>query len=199
MGSTEIPLTPPQPVKRIANGILGILFLLSAEVMYFAGLISAYIIGRSNEPEWPPYGQPRLPIEVTAVNTLVLLASGVTAWLFVKNLSRKNGLQNLTLLGLTLFLGVVFLTVQGTEWVRLVEYGLTSRSSLYGAFFYVVIGSHAVHAFAGLIAMVYLYFFLRKNGASQPEEALVKTRVCTIYWYFVVSIWPLLYYLVYLV
>lgn len=201
MGNNELSYHPPVPGKKIPDGVLGILFLLSAEVMYFAGLISAYIIGRAGEFEWPPYGQPRLPVEVTAVNTTVLLASGFAGWLFLKNISGNNRPGkpiSLQLLLLSIALGIVFLIVQGSEWARLVGFGLTSTSSLYGAFFYVIIGSHAVHAFAGLVALLYLFFFLKKHGAEDARRAVVKSRICLIYWYFVVGIWPLLYFLVYL-
>ena len=203
MGTQEFSFNQGAPAvqKKIPDGVLGILFLLSAEVMYFAGLISAYIIGRTGELEWPPYGQPRLPVAVTAVNTLVLLASGFAGWLFLKNFlndTRQGRLPNLSLLSLCIALGAVFLFVQGSEWVRLVQFGLTSTSSLYGAFFYVLIGSHGVHVLAGLILLLYLYGFLRKTSPASPAEAAVKSRVCMIYWYFVVGIWPVLYFLVYL-
>lgn len=202
MGNQELSYNAgPVSGKKIPDGVLGILFLLSAEVMYFAGLISAYIIGRAGEFEWPPYGQPRLPVEVTAVNTTVLLASGFAGWLFLKNI--RGALKTVTsgqlnLLLLCIALGAVFLIVQGSEWVRLVHFGLTSTSSLYGAFFYVIIGSHGVHVLAGLIALVYLYYFIRKYGAEDAARAIVKSRACMIYWYFVVGIWPLLYFLVYI-
>ena len=68
--------------KLVSNGIIGMLLVLATEGMFFAGLISAYVVNRAGAMAWPPEGQPRLPIEVTAINTLVLLASAVTIFLF---------------------------------------------------------------------------------------------------------------------
>ena len=65
------------PRNQVAsNGLLGMLLFVMAEAMLFAGMISAFTIVRSGALVWPPPGQPRLPIEATAFNTLVLLASG---------------------------------------------------------------------------------------------------------------------------
>ena len=41
-------------------------------------------------------------------------------------------------------LGAAFVTVQGAEWASLINYGLTTASSLYGSLFYTLIGCHAV-------------------------------------------------------
>ena len=54
------------------------LIFIFTEAMLFAGLISAHTITRaSSAVGWPPPGQPRLPVENTAVNTAALLLSGV--------------------------------------------------------------------------------------------------------------------------
>ncbi|MEW6467686.1 MAG: heme-copper oxidase subunit III [Bacteroidota bacterium] len=179
--------------KIISNGMLGMVLFLSVEVMLFAGFISAYLVNRSAAMSWPPPGQPRLPVEVTFVNTLVLLASAVVLFLF----GRKYRLsQSRALLFAAMFLGTAFLAIQGSEWARLISYGLTTSSSLYGAFFYTIIGAHALHAAAGLILLAYLY---RKLGKALPEEVKAdRIRVCALYWYFVAGVWPPLYALVYL-
>src|SRR4029450_10593606 len=72
------------PVERrplIPNNVLGMIIFVVAEVMFFAGLVSAYIISSHAAPSgWPPPGQPRLPSWETAINTVGLLASGVLLW-----------------------------------------------------------------------------------------------------------------------
>ena len=51
----------------------------------------------------------------------------------------------------TLALGVTFLAVQGSEWVRLVAHGLKLSSGMYGGTFYLLIGCHGAHVTAGVI------------------------------------------------
>jgi len=48
-------------------------------------------------------------------------------------------------------LGGVFLLVQGYEWVRLVQFGLTLSSDAYGTTFYTLIGAHAAHVLGALV------------------------------------------------
>ena len=64
----------------LPSAVLGMLIFVFAEVMLFAGLISAFTIVRAGAVVWPPPGQPRLPVENTAFNTAALLLSGVMLW-----------------------------------------------------------------------------------------------------------------------
>lgn len=195
----EAVLSIPIREKKItSDGVMGMIFLLAAEAMFFAGLISAYIVNRAGAV-WPPYGQPRLPVEVTAINSVILIASAITIYFSRRKLKSNlhDNNNSLKLLAITIVLGVTFLAIQGTEWVKLISYGLTTRSSLYGAFFYTVIGAHAVHVFAGLLVLFYLFYSLKSN--SSFEISKIKIAVCSMYWYFVVTIWPILYVLVYLI
>ena len=176
--------------------MLGMAFLVATEIMLFAGFISAYIVNRSVAVLWPPFGQPRLPVEVTAVNTLVLLASGILLFYFNRQYDREETGKPLRLLSLAMLLGGLFVAVQGYEWVKMVGYGLTTTSSIYGAFFYVIIGIHGVHVLVGLVLLIYLYRYLKKHPFTPAARR--KVPVMSMYWFFVVGIWPALYYLVYL-
>ena len=63
----------------VPNGVLGMAIFVVVEIMFFSGLISAYLISRASTLPvlWPPPNQPRLPVEATGANSVVLLASGV--------------------------------------------------------------------------------------------------------------------------
>src|SRR5918996_2772124 len=78
-GGGEPPGPPVRPNVPVGNNAwLAVLMFLGAEAMFFAGLIGAYIVFRVGSSVWPPPFQPRLPVGVTGVNTLILLASAVT-------------------------------------------------------------------------------------------------------------------------
>ncbi len=182
----------------ISNAVLGMVFLLVTELMFFSGLISSFIVNKAGW-DWPPVGQPRLPVEVTAINTLILLISAITIYLAIRSFARSEngnsqGLQKW--LRWTMALGLVFVVIQGVEWVRLLGFGLTMTSSLYGAFFYTIIGMHGLHVVAGFSILLYLWFYLKKPKSLEAKKDTLKA--CSLYWYFVVGIWPILYVLVYL-
>src|SRR5207244_13505108 len=95
--------------------------------------------------------QPRLPIGVTSVNTVVLLASSVAMAAALRALRDGEARVLVRRLGLAAGLGGVFLLVQGYEWVRLVQFGLTLSSDAYGTTFYTLIGAHAAHVVGALV------------------------------------------------
>jgi heme/copper-type cytochrome/quinol oxidase subunit 3 len=176
----------------MTSQVLGVVILVATEIMFFAGLVSAFLIGRAGARAWPPPDQPRLPVEATALNTAVLLASGVLLYLAGRR-SEPWSRRLHALLPWATALGALFVALQGVEWVRLVRFGLTMTSSTYGAFFYAVVGAHALHVLAGLLALVWVARLL--HGGRLGAEAF---RAVRIFWYFVVGLWPILYGLVYL-
>jgi cytochrome c oxidase subunit 3 len=141
---------------------------------------------------WPPYDQPRLPVQETAINSLALLVSGVVLVLTWYAYRREPSGARIPLL-LSIVLGLVFVSMQGVEWAALLADGLTLQSSTYGGFFYLIVGSHALHAVGALGGLVWAFDRLDKNRLTSSQFATVSA-----FWYFVVLVWPLLYWKVYL-
>ncbi len=187
------PLPHPSVRPGAPNAAIGMLIFLGAEAMFFAGLISAYLVLRAGSTTWPPPDQPRLPVAVTAVNTLLLLCSGYSMWRAAMRRHDAAGLRRG--LAITAGLGTVFLVVQGSEWMRLLHYGLGASSSIYGGTFYTLIGCHAVHVLGGLVGILALFGRVTRGRVA----AAGAVESCRLYWSFVVGVWPVLYVLVYLV
>jgi len=183
-------ISDPYPV--LPSAVLGMLIFVIAEMMLFAGLMSAFTIVKSGTLGWPPPGQPRLPVEATAFNTAVLLASAV--FLFIAN---RSFMRNCNLAKRPLFcavgLGAFFVVFQGYEWAMLIRQGLTLTSSNHGSFFFVIVGLHGLHAIAGLTVLARASLKLSK-GLLAPSTFVA----AQVFWYFVVGLWPVLYFMVYL-
>ncbi len=185
----------PRPARRpvTESAVLGTLVFIVSEVMLFAGLISALEIVKANHlGPWPPPDQPRLPIEATAFNTLILLASGVVlnlAWRAYK----RQPIAAKTPFAIAIGLGVFFVVFQGVEWVQLIGQGLTMTSSTLGSFFYLIVGMHALHASVAIVILCRLWLRLSRLQL-QPGTFLG----AQLFWYFVVGLWPILYVQVYL-
>jgi cytochrome c oxidase subunit 3 len=176
----------------VPSAVMGMLIFVFTELMLFAGLLSAFSIVRAGAVVWPPPGQPRLPIQATAFNTGVLVASGVALFLAQRTFFRDRAAARRPLL-LAMLLGAFFVSFQGFEWVRLVAQGLTLTSSTLGSFFYLIVGLHALHAVAALAVLVYTWRRLAKGWLAQDQLAAAQ-----VFWYFVVGLWPVLYGVVYL-
>jgi heme/copper-type cytochrome/quinol oxidase subunit 3 len=175
----------------LPSGVLGMLIFVFTELMFFAGLISAFTIIKSASPVWPPAGQPRLPFEQTAFNTGLLLLSG--AMLFVtRRVYQRDRARARTPMALAMALGAAFVALQGAEWVALLGQGLTLTSSSLGSFFYLLIGLHGLHVVVALGILFYTWLRLQRGWLASSQLATAE-----VFWYFVVGIWPVLYLVVY--
>lgn len=175
----------------LPNAVMGMLIFIVVEVMTFAGFISAFSIAKAQYDVWPPPNQPRLPVEMTAFNTLALIASGILLfWAGKKFAESPRSAQRWILI--SFILGGMFVLFQGYEWVQLLGEGLTMQSSQYGSFFYMIVGFHALHAIAAITILAFLY--VKGIQGTLTADALWAGQ---IFWYFVVAIWPFLYLLVY--
>ncbi len=100
------------------------------------------------------------------------------------------------LVAVTGLLGVVFLAVQGYEWWRLVQHGLTLQAGRYGSSFYVLIGCHAVHVLAAVVWITIVTVLAeRRRFTVERHDGL---EMVTMFWYFVCALWAFLFPLVYL-
>jgi cytochrome c oxidase subunit 3 len=180
----------PQPV--IPSAVLGVSMFVASEAMLFAGLISAFAIARAGSLlGWPPPGQPRLPAGETAFNTVALLASGAVLW-WAGRVHRRDQRAAAGPMLLALALAVFFVAFQGWEWVQMLGLGLTLVSSQMGAFFYLLIGIHAIHCVAAILSLGWAHRRLATGVLAVSTFQAVR-----VFWYFVVGLWPILYWRVY--
>ena len=195
MAHNNVEIRERQP---LSNARLGVLVLLGAETMLFSGLIGTFLVFRIGNVTWPPPSHIgiELPRAVTGINTALLLLSGYTMLQARRAIQKDKGKQLRNWLLITSVLGLLFLGVQGTEWLQLIRNGLTLQSGIYGGIFYVLIGCHAAHVLTALI-WVLIVFGMATAGRFSAER-YVGVDTCTIYWIFVVALWPILYVLVYL-
>ena len=186
--------TPPQ--RGLDNLRLALLFFMGAGVMFFAALVSALFVLRVGMAAWPPPLQPRLPVAVTAVNTVVLIGSSVSMVAALRALRGRDRRRFVRMLATTAALGALVLAVQGYEWIRLIRFGLTLSSSVYGATFYTLIGLHGVHVAGALVWLVATTLLAAR--ARFADGRIAPVQACAMYWHFVVGLWPVLFVAVYL-
>ncbi len=181
-----------------------IMFLLS-EAMLFAGLLGGYFILRWSENgfpwqenhAWPPdAGIPALPVFLTSVNTIFLLASSVTFHLAEGAVMK--GKSGLGWLFVTIGLGALFVGIQCYEWWHLHHEGLWfNTGGVYGSGFFVITGFHGLHVAIGVLLI--LWCFLRQlfTRCFTPSHHPALANVA-LYWHFVDVVWivvlTLLYY-----
>ncbi|MCS6947369.1 MAG: cytochrome c oxidase subunit 3 [Steroidobacteraceae bacterium] len=160
------------------------------------------------ENAWPTNGPARIgPREdgtfetipafgIPAVNTLILLTSGVTVTIAHHALKAgKRGILN-TFLFLTFALGFLFVGLQAYEYVHAYkELGLQLGTGIYGSTFFMLTGFHGAHVTIGAIMLVCIW--LRTlNGHFTPQRHFAFEAVAW-YWHFVDVVWLGLFVFVY--
>ena len=184
---------PPRQLRRaVPDQVLGVMIFILTEIMLFAGFISAFAIARSSNDAWPPPNQPLLPVQETALNTLALLLSGAVLSYAGRRFA-SDPRAALRPMIVSMLLGAFFVVFQGVEWVSLLSDGLGLTTSTHASFFYVIVGAHALHALGGLGVLVALVAWLR--AGTLTADGFWAAR---LFWYFVVLLWPVLYWQVYL-
>ncbi len=195
-GDDGPPGFPPAAPSAMGTNVLGMLVFIASEAVLFLTLIVTFAVVRAGYPEWPPSDQPRLPVTVSFLNTLVLLGSGAAMFGAWRSIRRGLVPSSRRLLNTATLLGILFLVVQGVEWIRLIGFGLTVYQNIYGAVFYVMIGMHALHVFIAVLGLLCVSHRFR-NGAY-TREAHDGLTMGGMFWGFVVLVWPLLFVFVYL-
>lgn len=176
---------------------LGMWIFLASEVMFFTGLIGAYIVIRQMTPDWP-VPSTVLNIPLTALNTFILICSSAT---LVKGLaSVQQGDQEGTQVGLflTVLLGSLFLSIQAHEYHELIhERHFTPSGSIFGACFFTLTGFHGMHVFVGVLCL--LFVFLKSMRGAYTQEEYRGIEVVGLYWHFVDLVWIILFTILYLI
>jgi cytochrome c oxidase subunit 3 len=137
----------------------------------------------------PAFGLP-------ALNTIILLSSGVTVTIAHHALrAGKRGILNV-FLAATFILGFLFVYLQATEYHHAyTELGLTLGTGIYGSTFFMLTGFHGFHVTLGAI-MLFCIWLRTLKGHFTPQRHFAFEAVAW-YWHFVDVVWLGLFIFVY--
>jgi len=137
------------------------------------------------------------PWQLPLINTIILITSSVTVT-FAHHALRANKRGALKAwLGLTVALAVVFLGLQIAEYVHAYnDLGLTLKSGIYGATFFMLTGFHGAHVLMGTIILSVMLLRIFK-GHFTPENHF-GFEAASWYWHFVDVVWVGLFIFVYI-
>ncbi|MBL6893962.1 MAG: cytochrome c oxidase subunit 3 [Porticoccaceae bacterium] len=154
----------------------------------------AKFVGPQEAMSFP--GWERLGSWLPLYNTIVLIISSLTVDKAHHALKDGNRQAFIRWLGLTVFLGGVFLVLQAEEYVHAYkELGLTLDSGIYGTTFFLLTGFHGAHVTLGTIML--LISFLRGLKGHFNETDHFGFEAAAWYWHFVDVIWIGLFFIVY--
>ena len=205
---------------------MGMTWFIISEVMFFAAFFGAlfyarqwavpWLGGEGNnfftnlllypgyENTWPTNGPRAIggefrtmgAIGLPAINTAILLTSGVT--ITIAHHALKDNNRKLLNWGLfaTFFLGFLFVGLQSYEYIHAYQdLNLKLSSGIYGSTFFMLTGFHGMHVTLGAIMLVVIWVRCLK-GHFTPTHHFGFEAVAW-YWHFVDVVWLGLYIFVY--
>jgi len=130
-----------------------------------------------------------------AINTLLLLSSGVTITIAHWGLKEGNRKKLITWLAATVLLGFLFLICQVVEYSEAYAENLTLGSGMYGTTFFMLTGFHGMHVTLG--ATMLAVILVRCIKGHFTDEHHFAFEAAAWYWHFVDVVWLGLFIFVY--
>jgi cytochrome c oxidase subunit III len=205
---------------------MGMMWFIFSEVMFFAAFfgtlyyvrhlsvpwlggegskfLTNLFLWEGFEASWPTNGPAGIGGEfetipafgLPAVNTAILLTSGVTITIAHHALKAGNRGILKIFLALTFILGFLFVGLQAEEYMHAYhELNLTLGSGVYGSTFFMLTGFHGLHVTIGAIMLLVIWLRVMK-GHFTPTHHFAFEGVAW-YWHFVDVVWLGLFIFVY--
>ena len=204
---------------------MGMMWFIFSEVMFFAAFFGALYYARTIaqpwlsgqgvkfansilHPDftgaWPSNGPGKVggdfevipAFSLPAINTMILLTSGVTITIAHHALKAGNRGILKVFLALTFLLGFLFVGLQAHEYGEAYhDMHLKLSTGIYGSTFFMLTGFHGLHVTVGAIMLTVIWFRTLK-GHFKPDSHFGFEAVAW-YWHFVDVVWLGLFIFVY--
>jgi cytochrome c oxidase subunit 3 len=205
---------------------MGMTWFIFSEVMFFAAFFGALYYARhlsvpwlggegsrfmtnlflwpDFEASWPTNGPAGVGGEfqtipafgLPAINTAILLTSGVTITIAHHALKAGNRGVLKIFLALTFLLGFAFVGLQAEEYLHAYrELNLTLGSGVYGSTFFMLTGFHGLHVTIGAIMLLVIWLRVMRGHFTPTHHFAFEATAW--YWHFVDVVWLGLFIFVY--
>lgn len=200
------------PREQLIRYRMAVFSILAADLVFFAVLVSAFFVRQSAThisssdavvSDWHPLAPP----PILWINTAILLLSAFTMEVARRQLFHEIDIME-EWLGLgrpavrraapwliaTIIFGSAFLGGQWIAWRQLAQQGLFFSSNPNSYFFYLVTGTHAVHLFLGLAALLFALVAMFRFKRVEMRQIAVDSTAW--YWHAMGVFWIFLFVLI---
>jgi len=162
--------------------------LIISELLVFGAALLAFLAVRASDPALFLEGQSHLNATAGALNTAVLVTSGMLAARAVA-MSREGERRKVRLsLAGAAALGGIFLLVKWVEYSAEFANGIGIETSPFFTFYFLITGFHALHVVAGIVIL----------GLVARWDSVRNIETGAAFWHMVDLVWVLLFPIIYL-
>lgn len=192
---SEQKTAPPDESTIEPKVTFGFWVYLMTDCVLFASLFATYAVLHNNTFGGPP-GSIIFSLPYVLAETLILLTSSLTCGLGLLASYRQAKNQVIGWFAVTFLLGLSFLTLEISEFSRLIHDGNGPDRSGFLSSIFTLVGTHGLHITAGLIWMLVLMLQISTRGFSPAR--LRRLTLLSLFWHFLDVIWIFIFTIVYL-
>jgi cytochrome c oxidase subunit 3 len=185
----------------------GMWLFLFTEMLLFGGLFIVYSIHRYRNPVAFHMAATELSVMIGTINTIILLISSTTIAMSITALQKRNKTLCLSLMAVTVVLGIGFLINKYFEWGHHIHEHIYPGSSvlasrghgdvLFYGLYYFMTGLHALHIIVGLAFIIVIAVSIMRDRINSENYVLLENS--GLYWHLVDLVWIFLFPLFYLI
>lgn len=194
-------------VQQGETAQLGMWVFLATEVLFFGGIMMAYLAYRITYPGDFAAAAKESVIWIGGLNTAILVTSSLTMIMAIYSAEQGDTRRIVQFLLATAALGFVFLCLKGFEYYKDYDDGVVpvlnfhpataqrGPAELFWLFYFYATGLHAIHLTIGIGVILFMARRAARGGFSPAYTAPLE--VAGLYWSFVDIVWVFLFALIY--
>jgi nitric oxide reductase NorE protein len=177
-------------------GEVGVWCLIFGDLLVFSVIFAVFMHSRAADSGLFNESQVTLHRAFGGLNTVILLTSSLVVVLAVIAIRLNKRQTARKLLYTAVVCAGVFLANKAIEWTMLLIEGHGPPANSYYMYFFVLTGLHAVHVVLGVVVLLVLVAFTRKDALTKNQYSFVESGAC--FWHLVDVLWLIIFPLLYL-
>lgn len=175
--------------------IFGFWIYIMSDCVLFASIFATYAVLHGNTFGGPSAHE-LFSLPFVLVETLILLTSSFTYGMAMVAGHHSDKKKVIYWLLATFALGVAFVTMEVTEFSKMIEEGNGFQRSGFLSAFFTLVGTHGLHVTLGLVWMMTVVTQIAQRGLT--SITLRKLTMLSLFWHFLDIIWIFIFTVVYL-
>jgi nitric oxide reductase NorE protein len=188
--------SPRRKTRDRIPGEVGVWCLIFGDLLVFSVIFVVFMHSRAADPELFNESQATLHRVFGGLNTVILLTSSLVVVLAVVAIRLGKRQTARKLLYAAVLCAGVFLANKAVEWTMLLIEGHGPPVNSYYMYFFVLTGLHAAHVVLGVVLLLVLIAFTRKDALTEYQYSFVESGAC--FWHLVDLLWLIIFPLLYL-
>ncbi len=179
----------------LSKTTIGFWAYLMTDCILFASLFATFVVLRTATAHGPS-GSEIFVMPMVLAETIILLTSSFSCGIALLGVKARKVGQVAGALVVTYALGIAFLTIEVSEFVKLINEGHGPQQSAFLSAFFTLVGTHGTHILIGLIWLLVMLFVLSRRGLTTKLSR--QLTLFGLFWHFLDLVWIFIFTVVYL-